>query len=308
MNKNTLPCIALVGNAPKEKHEILNQTLDEEVLTELCDVILYGADGQPEEEALSDAIEDYRDGKVTAIVCLPMTLSVKKSISTMMGSDAGDCTMLAIHPTSRMTSIKGGDATTIPSKEDIVARTGQLCKILKRDLNILNPRIAMLSYGDEIDASEESVDTTVIAPAITELVNSSIQVFGPIASGKFYEDEGFMAFDAVVAMHSEQCKDAFRKASNEDSVTLLSGVEMPIVLTEAEQLMTAIALAIDVERNRKEYDAPFQAPLQKLYHEKKEDGDKARFAVKRKGFNPAEHRRENVPYPTLPNVPQQQKS
>ena len=34
-------------------------------------------------------------------------------------------------------------------------------------------------------------------------------------------------------------------------------------------------------RNRMEYDEPFANPLPKLYHEKREDGDKARFAMPR---------------------------
>ena len=45
---SNIPCIALVGNAPAEKCELLNTLLDEEGLVEMYDVALYGADGQPE--------------------------------------------------------------------------------------------------------------------------------------------------------------------------------------------------------------------------------------------------------------------
>ena len=41
----------------------------------------------------------------------------------------------------------------------------------------------------------------------------------------------------------------------------------------------AIYTAIDVFRNRQNYDEPLQNPLPKLFHEKREDGDKARFTV-----------------------------
>ena len=44
----------------------------------------------------------------------------------------------------------------------------------------------------------------------------------------------------------------------------------------------AIYTAIDVFRNRQFYDEPLQNPLPKLFHEKREDGDKARFAVRSK--------------------------
>ena len=40
--------------------------------------------------------------------------------------------------------------------------------------------------------------------------------------------------------------------------------------------------AIDIFRNRIHYDEPLANPLPKLYHEKREDGEKARFAVKAK--------------------------
>ena len=44
----------------------------------------------------------------------------------------------------------------------------------------------------------------------------------------------------------------------------------------------AIYTAIDVFRNRQQYDEPLANPLPKLFHEKREDGDKARFAIRPK--------------------------
>ena len=40
----------------------------------------------------------------------------------------------------------------------------------------------------------------------------------------------------------------------------------------------AIYSAIDIYRHRRFYDEALQDPLPKLFHEKREDGDKARFA------------------------------
>ena len=42
----------------------------------------------------------------------------------------------------------------------------------------------------------------------------------------------------------------------------------------------AIYLAIDIARNREEYDRPMANPLKKLYNEKRDDGDKNRFHTK----------------------------
>ena len=41
-------------------------------------------------------------------------------------------------------------------------------------------------------------------------------------------------------------------------------------------------LAVDTFRNRFHYDLSVQNPLPKMYHERKEDGEKARFAVRKK--------------------------
>ena len=51
---------------------------------------------------------------------------------------------------------------------------------------------------------------------------------------------------------------------------------------DAQSMRQAIYTAVDMFRHRADYDAPLGNPLPKLYHEKREDGDKARFAVRAK--------------------------
>ena len=43
----------------------------------------------------------------------------------------------------------------------------------------------------------------------------------------------------------------------------------------------AIFEAIDIFRNRQNYDAPMGNPLPKLYHEKRDDSEKVRFNIPR---------------------------
>ena len=78
-----LPSIALVGNAPQDKCDLLNNMLREDDLADLCSITLYGADGQPEQEALHDALEDQKKGIIQGIVCLPMQVSPKKAVATI---------------------------------------------------------------------------------------------------------------------------------------------------------------------------------------------------------------------------------
>ena len=51
-------------------------------------------------------------------------------------------------------------------------------------------------------------------------------------------------------------------------------------VADASSFRNAIYAAIDIFRNRNGYDEPLQNPLKKLYHERKDDSDKVRFAVK----------------------------
>ena len=83
-----------------------------------------------------------------------------------------------------------------------------------------------------------------------------------------------------------------RALSNEDGYRLTTG--LPFVRTapdhnccmklagkgeaDCSSLRKAIYAAIDTARNRRNYDIPLANPLKKLYKERREEGDKPRFA------------------------------
>ena len=303
--------IALVGNAPKEQHSLLNSMLDEEGLTDLCDIVLYGADGQPEYEALQDALDDYADGQLQGIVCLPMAKPAEELVGRAL-EKPGETFATLDNGIIRVGSVLTSNDTEAARKqltpEAIQKRGKQLWRMLKRDLNVQNPRIAVLSVGDSVDVTDGSTDITVIAPAITEMVKEGIQAFGPVNAATFFASEKYKAYDAVLQMYDTQCTEAYRALTTESVITLIGGTETPIASAEAEGIYRALWAVIDMKRNRKEYDSPFANPLEKLYHERKEDGEKARFAVKKKGFNPAEHRRENVKFVTKNTLQQEQEA
>ena len=96
-------------------------------------------------------------------------------------------------------------------------------------------------------------------------------------------------------MYHDQGLAPFKTIALESGVNYTAG--LPIVRTspdhgtaydiagqgraDANSLRQAVYTAIDVFRNRQNYDEPLQNPLPKLFHEKREDGDKARFAQPR---------------------------
>lgn len=300
---NRLPNIVIAGNAPQDKHAMLNAMLNEEELDDLCDILLYGAGGEPDVDDLEDAMEDWKEGKVDGIVCLPFADSTIEVLKQCEADDVQEAFPLYVNNTMRMASVMGDmdgvEAEMRMSKETLMKRVRAVAKTLKRDFLILNPRIAVAG-GKDVAVDEEK-QQDIVTVAIAELEKEGIQAFGPVDAGTFFTQGGHQAFDALVTVYDEQCMKGFGEASDGRAMmTLMAGAGAPIVAAEYENVLGAVFLAIDVARNRKEYDAPFANVLPKLYKERREDGDKARFAVKKKGFNPAEHRRENVNYTTMP--------
>lgn len=149
-----------------------------------------------------------------------------------------------------------------------------LTATLKRDFSILNPRIALLD-----DNSENKT-----------LTEESTVVMGPYEPKSFAEDGKADAFDALMVVGDMPIK------LDQETVKVTCG--LPIVHTTStddemfsiagkneaneESFRNAIYTAIDIARNRRDYDEAIKSPLPKLYHERKEDGDKVRFSIPKK--------------------------
>ena len=163
---------------------------------------------------------------------------------------------------------------------------------LRRDFRISSPRIAVLALNPQLGTEEEQV----IKPAIDALEAKGIQAFGPYVADDFFGKDLYYDFDGVLAMYDDQGVVPFKTLSQEYGVKLKAGISAIVVTpdhgpafdiagkgeADEQSMRHAIYTAIDMFRHRAEYDAPMGNPLPKLYHEKREDGDKARFAVRAK--------------------------
>jgi len=183
------------------------------------------------------------------------------------------------------------------TKEKIVEKATIFHQALKRDLRISSPRIAVLSLnphaGDGGVIGTEEQET--IIPAIKELEEGGVYAFGPYAADGFFGSGMYNRFDGVLAMYHDQGLAPFKTLALENGVNFTAG--LPIVRTspdhgtaydiagkgvaDEQSFRQAIYAAIDIWRNRQNYDEPLANPLPKLYHEKREDGEKARFTVKK---------------------------
>ena len=279
---------------------------DEDVKVEL---------GQPSTEAgqaafmaLDKAMTDYRAGLYDVLVTAPINKATIQSpgfhfpghteyIETSVG-DGQKALMILMNDTLRValvtTHLPVKDIAQAITKEAIVEKATIFHQALKRDFRISNPRIAVLSLnphaGDNGLLGSEEKDT--IIPAIEELAVKGIQAFGPYAADGFFGSGAYDHFDGVLAMYHDQGLAPFKTIALENGVNYTAG--LPIVRTSPDHgtaydiagkgkadessMRCAIYTAIDVFRNRINYDEPMKDPLPKLFHEKREDGDKARFA------------------------------
>lgn len=300
---------SIINSAEEARNGRLNilACFDEEVKVEL---------GQPSEEAglaafkaLDRAMTDYRAGLFDVLVTAPINKATIQSpgfhfpghteyIETSVG-DGNKALMILMNESLRValvtTHLPIKEVSKAITKEAIIEKATIFHKTLRRDFRISTPRIALLSLnphaGDNgLLGSEEQ---EVIKPAIDELENAGIQAFGPYPADGFFGSNAYDHFDGVLAMYHDQGLAPFKTIALESGVNFTAG--LPIIRTSPDHgtaydiagqgkadensFRQAVYTAIDVFRNRKNYDEPLENPLPKLFHEKRDDSEKVRFAI-----------------------------
>ena len=274
--------------------------------------------GQPSSEAgeaalkaLDRAMTDFRSGFYDVLVTAPINKATIQSpgftfpghteyIETSVG-EGQKALMILMSDRLRValvtTHLPIKEVAKAITKEAIVEKATTFHQALRRDFRISSPRIAVLALnphaGDNGLLGAEEKD--VITPAIEELAAKGIQTFGPYPADGFFGAATYTHFDGVLAMYHDQGLAPFKALAQDCGVNYTAG--LPIVRTSPDHgtaydiagqgkadensMRQAIYTAIDVFRNRENYDEPLANPLPKLFHEKREDGDKARFAQPR---------------------------
>lgn len=194
----------------------------------------------------------------------------------------------------RLISLTQSDPTSTAliqlDKDTLTQQLDNVYHTLQRDYLIGNPRIAVLRL--------EGIDNTPLADAITAQVEQQRAVYGTYSNDIIGQPELLSHFDAIVSITPQQILPALhnpKSTLNEDPVAVLAGAN--IVLTapafgptkladesvdvHPQALRNAIYVATSILRNRMAYDTAHRNPLPKLYHERREDGDRPRFANKK---------------------------
>ncbi len=153
---------------------------------------------------------------------------------------------------------------------------------LVRDFGIRNPKIAVLGLnphaGDQGLLGTE--DEQIILPAIREMQEKEILVFGPFSADGFFGTFSHRRFDGILATYHDQGMIPFKTLAMEAGVNYTAG--LPYVRTSPahgtaydiagkneaspESFRQALYLAIDIFNKRREYNELMANPLQKTTH------------------------------------------
>ncbi|MEO8116784.1 MAG: 4-hydroxythreonine-4-phosphate dehydrogenase PdxA [Bacteroidota bacterium] len=166
------------------------------------------------------------------------------------------------------------------SKQKIISKLKILHESLQRDFGINKPKIAVLSLnphaGDEglIGTEEE----TIIKPAIQEMKDKDMLVFGPFPADAFFARSSYQSFDAVLAMYHDQGLIPFKSLAIGEGINYTAG--LPVVRTSPDHgtafdiagqgiadessFRAALFECIDLLDRRKAFDEDHKNPLKKM--------------------------------------------
>ena len=301
----------IIGSADEAQEGKINllPVFDEEVKVEF---------GTPSQEAsraavkaLDRAVTDYKDGLFDVLVTCPVNKhnmhvdgfafpNSDKFIEQCL-SEGQKAVDLMVNGDLRIAVLTGdvalGSVAGTISQEAVCACVRTLADTLRRDFRIDSPRIAVLALNPTHSAEHPGhEETESIMPAISTLAADDINVFGPYPADDFFGQGHFAAFDGILAMYHDQGVAPFRALLPQDNIHCLGG--LPLVCTAPDQgpcydiagkgcadataFRHAVWMAIDAFRNRLYYDEPLAHPLPKLYHERRDESEKVRFAIPKK--------------------------
>lgn len=274
--------------------------------------------------ALEAATEALKNGEIDVLVTAPICKNAIQSpdfnfaghteyLANRIG-EGNEPLMVLANDVMRValvtTHLPISEVAAAITKENVAKKIRQLNKSLQHDFLISAPRIAVLGLnphnGDDGVMGHEEKEA--IAPAVQEAVEQGIQCFGPYPADGFFGAGMFSHFDAVLAMYHDQGLAPFKALSMDNGVNITAG--LPYVRTSPDHgtafdiagcnkaseasFRQAIYTAIDIHRNRKADDEARKNPLPKLYHERKEDGNRNRHVTPNAAAEGKTSVRENV--------------
>ena len=273
--------IRTVEQAEASKFNILN-IIQDEVKIDIGQPTEIG--GRLAAMSLDYACHDLMQGKLDALVTNPIN---KKNIQSEKFNFPGHTEYLTnkfgveeslmimtchdLHIGIMTNHLSLSQVPKVLNRELILRKLQVMDSSLKRDFGIRMPKIAVLALnphaGDRGLIGTE--DDGIVAPAIREAFDNGILAFGPYPADGFFGNGTFREFDGVMALYHDQGLIPFKLMSFTEGVNFTAG--LPYVRTSpshgtayeiagkniasAQSFRNAVFLAMDIIRNRREFDA-----------------------------------------------------
>ncbi|MCF8244317.1 MAG: 4-hydroxythreonine-4-phosphate dehydrogenase PdxA [Saprospiraceae bacterium] len=255
------------------------------------------------QQSLEAAVKDLKLGLIDAIVTAPIH---KKSMQLAGFEHVGhteyltkefevaDSLMLLAADRLRVGLVTAHvplkDVSQSITKEQIISKLRIFSETLRIDFGYERPNIAVLGLNPH--AGEEGMmgdeEEKVIRPAIVECKKNGMMAFGPFPADGFFGSGQFNKFDGILAMYHDQGLIPFKALTFGNGVNFTAG--LPIVRTSPDHgtafdlagkneadpssFLHAMFMAIDIYRNRKEYEELKRNAVRKVEFEmEKEEGD-----------------------------------
>ena len=255
--------------------------------------------------ALDRAVSEYKQGMIDVLVTAPINKADIQSakfnfpghtefLQARLGADDEEALMILFNNLMRValvtTHLPLSEVSTAVSRELVERKIRLLYDSLRRDFLISTPRIAVLALNPHCgDAGLLGLEEQeVIAPTVSTLSEVGLPCFGPYAADGFFGSGMYRHFDGILAMYHDQGLAPFKALSVDDGVNFTAG--LPLVRTSPDHgtaydiagrgianlgsFRSALFAAVDIFRRRETYDQAEADPLPKLFHDKKDEGER----------------------------------
>ena len=274
------------AEALEKKFNVVNLT-DEEVKIDIGRSTEIA--GELSRKALDKACKDLKEGKIDVLVTAPIN---KKNIQSPTFDFPGHTEYLShqFGSSSLMMmvceSVRMGIVTNHLALKDVPTTLNHnlladklmlMNESLKRDFGVPMPKIAVLALDPH--AGDNGVigdfDMKVLKPVIEEMQGKGVLAYGPYPSDGFFGSREFFKYDGVLALYHDQGLIPFKLMSFWEGVNFTAG--LPYVRTSPahgtaydiagkdkaneQSFRSAVYLACNIQRNRKEYDELTADPL-----------------------------------------------
>ena len=233
--------------------------------------------------ALDRAVRDLKEGVIDVLVTAPIN---KKAMhladfphlghTEYLGAqfDAPSTLMLMVDDHYKValvtTHVPLREVPDLITKERVSEKLNILLHTLQRDFDIQKPHVAILGLNPHAgdDGTMGMEEDEVLIPLIKEMKDAGHHVSGPYSADGFFGSQSQDKFDAVLAMYHDQGLIPFKSKAFHSGVNVTAG--LPVVRTSPDHgtayeiagksiadptsMRNSIYLAIDIYRNRKEYD------------------------------------------------------